>query len=102
MKKLMIAAILLIATSGVLSAQTTRQGNGTPGTNKNAPGFTDTNSNSICDTYESNSRQAVKGPGKGQRMNKGQGAGYGKGNGQCGSTATQGRRTGNRGYKRAA
>lgn len=97
----MIAAILMIATSGVLSAQNTKPGNGNPGTNKNMPGFVDANNNGVCDTYESGNRQAVKGAVQGQRLNKGQGSGYGKGNGRCGSPATQGRGAWNRGCRRA-
>lgn len=81
----MIAAILMIATSGVLSAQNTRPGNGKPGTNKDMPTFVDANKNGVCDTYESGNRLAVKGAGQGQRLNRGQGAGNGKGNGRCGA-----------------
>ncbi|MEO7488533.1 MAG: hypothetical protein ABIU77_15595 [Ferruginibacter sp.] len=83
MKKLLIAAILVIATSGVLSAQNTKRGNGAPGANRNVPGFVDVDKNGICDTYDSSGRSAVRGTGQGRRMNKGQGAGYGRGNGQC-------------------
>jgi hypothetical protein len=102
MKKFMIAAILMIATSGVLSAQNTKPGNGNQGTIKNATGFVDVNKNGVCDTYESGNRKAVKGSGQAPRLNKGQGAGYGRGNGQCGSSATRGLGTGNRGCRRAA
>jgi len=102
MKKLIIAAILMIATSGVLSAQNKKSGNGTPGTNKSAAGFVDVNKNGICDTFEASARSGVKGQGQGQRMNKVQGVGYGRGKGQCGSSATQGRRAGNGGCKRVA
>jgi hypothetical protein len=94
MKKFMITAILMIATSGLLSAQNANTGNGNPGTNKKATGYVDVNKNGVCDTYENGNRQAVKG--------SGQAAGYGKGNGQCRSAANQGRRTGNRGCRRPA
>ena len=93
----MIAAILMIATSGVLSAQNTKPGNGKPGTNKDITTFVDANKNGVCDTYESGSRQAVKSSGQGPRMNKGQDAG----NGGCGSSAKQGKGAGSRGCRRA-
>ncbi len=86
MKKLIIAAIMMIATSGVLSAQNTKPGNGTPGTNKDNPGYVDANKNAVCDNYENNTRPyARKGQGLRQGMNKGKGAGNGRGNGQCGT-----------------
>jgi hypothetical protein len=81
MKKLMIAAIFLIATGGTLSAQTIRPGNGTPGTNKKSSGYVDASKNTICDNYENNTR-AYRG--KGQKRDNA--AGYGRGNGQCPST----------------
>ena len=99
MKKLIIAAILMIATSGVLSAQNTKPGNGTPGTNQSRSGFVDVNKNGVCDTYENSARSGVKGQGK--RMSKGKGAGYGRCNGQCGSSSTQGSKAGTKGCKRA-
>ena len=98
----MMAAILMMASSGVLCAQNTRPGNGNPGTNKNMPGFVDANKNGICDTYETSARPGVKGSGQGQGLNSGQGAGYGRAKGQCGSSAKQGSRPGNRGCRRAA
>lgn len=89
----MIAAILMIATNGVLSAQTTTQGNGSI---KNVPGFVDVNKNGICDTYESNNQSGVKGAGQANRMNRGRGAGFARRNRQGGSPATGGRRIGNK------
>lgn len=99
MKNLITAAILMIATSGVLSVQNTKPGNGTPGTNKSRSGFVDVNKIGVCDTYESNTRSGVKG--QGQRLNKGQGAGYGRCNGQYASSATQGSKAITDGCKRA-
>jgi hypothetical protein len=82
MKKMIITAFILIATTGVLSAQKTNPGNTTPGTNKNNPGYVDANKNSICDNYEKNTGSFA---GKGQGQCNGRGGGYGKGNGngQC-------------------
>lgn len=79
----MIAAILMIATTGVLFAQNTKPGNGT---NKDNPGYVDANKNAVCDNYENNTRPYAR-KGQAQGPNKGKGAGYGKGNGnrQCGS-----------------
>ncbi|MBK8496637.1 MAG: hypothetical protein WAR78_03705 [Ferruginibacter sp.] len=84
MKKLMIAACLMIATSGVLYAQNTKPGNGTPGTNKDNPGYVDANKNAVCDNYENNTRPYAR-KGQGQGPNRVKGAGYGKGNRQCGA-----------------
>ncbi len=98
----MIAVILMIATSGLLSAQNANTGNGNPGANKNATGNVDVNKNGVCNTYENGNRQAVKGSGQAQRQNRGQAAGYGRGNGQCRSAANQGSRTGNWGCRRPA
>jgi hypothetical protein len=92
MKKIIIASFLMIATSGVLSAQTTKCGNCTPGKNKNNHGYVDANKNNTCDNYENNTRTIT---GKGQLQNNGRGAGYGKGNMQC-CSSIQGCKTGNR------
>jgi hypothetical protein len=96
MKKVIIAAILLIATSGVLFAQTETTGKPGTGTNKNAPGFVDVNKNNICDTHEGNSQKTANNSGQKQLNKKGQKPGYGKRNGQCNSQAQQGKRAGNR------
>lgn len=86
---MIITAIIMIATSGVMFAQTTKPGNGAPGTNKNMPGFVDANKNGICDTYESNTGTCVR---KGQAQ--GRKCGYGMGNGQCRSNM-RGQKAGN-------
>lgn len=91
----MIAAFLMIATSGVLSAQNTKPGTGT---NKDNPGYVDANKNAVCDNYENNTRPNAR-KGQEQGPNRGKGAGYGKGNGnrQCG--AGKGNCNGRRGAK---
>lgn len=91
MKKIIIAAFLMVAASGVLSAQTTKCGNCTLGKNKNTPGYVDANKNNTCDNYENNTLALA---GKGQGQNNRRGTGYGKGNGQCRS-AMKGCKTGN-------
>ena len=45
---MIFTAVIMIAMSGLLSAQTTKPGNGTPGTNKNSPAYVDTNKNNVC------------------------------------------------------
>ena len=85
MKKMIFTAVIMIAMSGLLSAQTTKPGNGTPGTNKNSPAYVDTNKNNVCDNYENNTRSCVRnGQGQGRRA----GNCYGAGN-------RQGRQNGN-------
>ncbi|MGZ5135530.1 MAG: hypothetical protein ACXWCG_10285 [Flavitalea sp.] len=91
MKTIILAAFLMIATGGVLSAQTTKGGNCIPGRNTNNPGYVDANKNDTCDNYENNTRALAR---KGQGQNIGRGTGFSKGNGQCRS-AMQGRKTGN-------
>ena len=91
MKKIIIAAFLMLAASGVLSAQTTKCANCTPGKNKNKPGYADTNKSNTCDNYENNTWALA---GKGQGQKNGRRAGYGKGNGQCHSVM-QGCKSGN-------
>lgn len=54
MKKIILTAIFMVATSGFLFAQTNKPVNGAQGTNKNNPGYVDANKNGICDTYENN------------------------------------------------
>lgn len=88
MQKLILAAILTVAISSGLSAQT-KNANTTPGTNKNNSGYVDNNKNGVCDNYENNNRQCTYG-GQGQ----GRRAGYCMGNGQ-GRMNMQGRRGGN-------
>ena len=66
MKKMILAALLMVAVAGTLSAQTTNPGNGTPGTNKNNPGYVDANNNNVCDNYENNKRHANAKRGQGQ------------------------------------
>ncbi|HRE37310.1 MAG TPA: hypothetical protein PK092_02615, partial [Chitinophagaceae bacterium] len=79
MKKMIFTAIVMIAMSGLLSAQTTRPGNGNPGTNKNNPAYVDANKNNVCDNYENGNRSCVRnGQGQGRRV----GNGYGMGNRQ--------------------
>jgi hypothetical protein len=57
MKKLMITAILLIAGTSLLPAQTSRKNNPPAQTNKTCPQYTDVNKNNVCDNYENNTRQ---------------------------------------------
>lgn len=90
MKNMILAAIFMIAVAGTLSAQTTKPGNGTPGTNKNNPGYVDANNNNTCDNYENNTRPANVNRGQGQGR---RGAGYGMGNRQ-GRPGMQCRRAG--------
>jgi hypothetical protein len=56
MKKLMITAIILIAGSNLLPAQTSRKNTPPSQTNKTCPQYTDTNKNNVCDNYENNTR----------------------------------------------
>lgn len=88
MKKLIFAAIVTVAITGGLSAQT-KNTNPNPGTNKNCPAYVDDNKNGICDNYENNTRQCAYG-GRGQ----GRKAGYCMANGQ-GRMNMQCRRAGN-------
>ena len=67
MKRLILAAILTVAISSGLSAQT-KNSDPVPGTNKNSAGFVDKNKNGICDNYENNGGQCA---GKGQRKGSG-------------------------------
>ncbi|MBK8088511.1 MAG: hypothetical protein IPK31_11475 [Chitinophagaceae bacterium] len=68
MKKMILTAIFMVAIGGALSAQTTKPGNGTPGTNTNSPAYVDANKNKVCDNYENNTRPAVnRGQGQGRR-----------------------------------
>jgi hypothetical protein len=83
MKKVILAAIVTIAISTGLSAQT-KNPNGTPGTNKNNSGYVDTNKNGVCDNYENNTRQfAGRGQGQGRRGGYGMGSRQGCMNMQC-------------------
>lgn len=72
MKKVIIAAILLLATGSALQAQN-RQGPN----NKNNPGYVDTNHNNVCDNYERNTcRQSGTAViNNGNRMNNNAGKG---------------------------
>ena len=90
MKKMILTAIFMVAIGGALSAQTTKPGNGTPGTNTNSPGYVDANKNKVCDNYENNTRNVSRkrqGQGQGQQMRRG------GGNGMCRS-GTMNRRGG--------
>ena len=90
MKKLIISAIIMIASSGVLYAQTNKQGNGSPGTNKNNSSYVDSDKSGVCDNLENNSRPLFRKQQGQLRRNR-----DGMGNGQCRS-AMQGNRTGRR------
>jgi len=90
MKKLIISAIIMIATSGVLFAQTNKQGNGTPGTNKNNSGYVDSDKSGVCDNLENNSRPLFRKQQGQFRRNR-----DGMCNGQCRSSM-QGNRHGRR------
>ena len=69
MKKIILTAIFMVATSGFLFAQTNKPVNGAQGTNKNNPGYVDANKNGVCDTYENTAGNCV---GKGQGRTRGQ------------------------------
>jgi len=88
MKKLILAAIVIVALSNGLSAQT-KNANGNSATNKNHPGYVDKNKNNVCDNYENNTRQGV-----GRAQGQGRKGGYGMGNRQ-GCMNTQCRGAGN-------
>jgi hypothetical protein len=84
MKKMILTAIFMVAIGGALSAQTTKPGNGTPGTNTNSPGYVDANKNKVCDNYENNTQPAVnRGQGQGRRGGYGMGNRQGRSNMQC-------------------
>ncbi len=91
---MILAAIFMVAIGGALSAQTTKPGNGTPGTNKNSPAYVDANKNNICDNYENNTRPANVNRGQGQQGRRG--GGYGMGNRQGRSNMQCGRNGGGR------
>lgn len=65
MKKLILAAAIMIITGGTLSAQT---GNWQRGTNKNCPGYVDNNKDGICDNVGT-----CRGQGQGLRNGRGNG-----------------------------
>ena len=85
MKKIMIAAIMLLSVSTLSYAQTNRAGNGTC---KTSSGYTDINKNNVCDRFENGSQQ---------RSGQAQMRKNGNNRGQCGN-ANQGRR--NKGGRR--
>ncbi len=66
MKKLILAAAMMIITGGIVSAQT---GNGQRGTNKNCPTYVDKDKNGVCDNF---------GTGRGQGLRQGNGMGNNK------------------------
>ena len=81
MKKLILAAIVMVAINSGVSAQV-KNPNPAPGTNKRSPGYVDNNKNGVCDNYENNTRQYLgRTQGQGRR-----GGGCGMGNRQgCGN-----------------
>lgn len=76
MKKFILTAILAIAVSSLLSAQT-KNGNGSAGTNRNNPGYVDANKNNVCDNYENRNGNANRNRSQMQR----------RGNGSCRNNA---------------
>lgn len=91
MKKIFITAILLIATGGVLYAQT-KQVNKTPGTCKSNPRYVDSNKNNLCDTYDNSTGNTIsKRQVQGCRTGKGLGKKQCRYNMQCNGVGGQGR-----------
>jgi hypothetical protein len=88
MKKMILTAALMLSVAGALLAQTTRPGNGNPGTNKSSPTYVDANKNNVCDNYENR-----KGTANTNRAQSRRGNGCGAGNGQ-GCCRMPGRRAG--------
>lgn len=94
MKKLILAAAIMIITGGTVSAQT---GNGRRGTNKNCPTFVDSNKDGVCDnvgTRRGQGRAVLNGRGKNQDQSPNAAFNGRRGNG-TGNCANQGKCQGN-------
>ena len=84
-----LAALFLMATTAIVSAQTPVKNQKSTTTQGNGPAYVDQNNNGVCDNYENGTSPRAKGQaiGKGNRKNatgqgRGQGLGKGKGLGE--------------------
>lgn len=97
MKKLILAAAIMIITGGTVSAQTS---NCQRGTNKNCPTYIDKNKDGVCDNVGTGRGQGLR-QGNGQGRNQQGNATFRRGTGNCGQCPA-GRNGAGRGQGRAS
>lgn len=81
MKKLFLAAFIMLGLGAVAMAQTNPPGGAAPGTRRANSSYVDKNNNGVCDYYENNA--GTPGRNQGRMYGNRGGYGYGPGNGQC-------------------
>ena len=93
MKKVILAATILLFTSGAVSAQSYGKGN-QKGTNKNCSGYVDNNKDGTCDKFGTGNYNCKKGQGRAQGK-----MGAGRRQGTNGQGMQNGGRRGNGGMQ---